>query len=175
MTPDEIADELEWVREDFRQLVRSSTRADLRRPSDGTRWTNGQLLFHMLLGFLIVRTLLPLVTTFSRAPDGWSRRFAAGLNAVQRPFHVVNYLGPVVGARLLTPATMERLANWVIGSLQRSLDSRDEQGLARQMHFPTTWDPYFLDTMTISHVFRFAAQHYDHHRRQLTIDGSPGQ
>ena len=50
--------ELERARTEFAALVERAGPGDLRRPSHGTRWTNEQLLFHMLFGYLIVRTLL---------------------------------------------------------------------------------------------------------------------
>ena len=56
-----IHDELEQARAEFHRLVRDCVRGDLREPPTGTRWTNQQLLFHMLFGYLIVRALLPLV------------------------------------------------------------------------------------------------------------------
>jgi hypothetical protein len=37
------------------------------------------------------------------------------------------------------------------------------------MHFPVGWDPYFEDVMTIRDVYHYPTQHYDHHRRQLTL------
>jgi len=37
------------------------------------------------------------------------------------------------------------------------------------MHFPVGWDPYFNDYMTLRDVYDYATQHYDHHRRQLTL------
>ncbi|GHD85986.1 hypothetical protein GCM10007061_10290 [Kocuria marina] len=75
-TRQEIHDELERVRADFHALVAAATPADLRRPSSGTRWTNGQLLFHMFFGYLIVRRLLPLVRLMGRLPEPVSRAFA---------------------------------------------------------------------------------------------------
>ena len=59
MSQDKIHQDLEEARRTFHQLVRDTTAEDLRRPSQGTRWTNRQLLFHMVFGYLIVRTLLP--------------------------------------------------------------------------------------------------------------------
>lgn len=53
----------------------------MRRPTDGTRSTNSQLLFHMLLGYFVVRSLLGLVRTLGQMPEGVSRRFAQLLNA----------------------------------------------------------------------------------------------
>ena len=37
------------------------------------------------------------------------------------------------------------------------------------MHFPVGWDPYFRDFMTMLEVYHYPTQHYDHHRRQLTL------
>jgi hypothetical protein len=37
------------------------------------------------------------------------------------------------------------------------------------MHFPTRWDPYFRDTMTVLDVYHYGTEHYDHHHRQLTL------
>jgi hypothetical protein len=164
-----IADEMERARADFRHLLDSSTSRELRDPSDGTRWTNEQLLFHMLLGYLIVRTLLVLVRVLARAPEGVSRRFAATLNSATRPFHVVNYVGSLGGARVLGHSGMERLLDHVVARLQRWLWRDSDTELCRGMHFPTGWDPYFTDYMTIADVYHYATQHYDHHRRQLTL------
>lgn len=101
MGQDEICAELDRARSDFRELLSTATVADLRRPTNGTKWNNEQLLFHMLFGYLLVRNLRFLVRAFSRLPDAASTQFAALLNAGTRPFHVVNYLGSLGGARVL--------------------------------------------------------------------------
>ena len=70
----------------FRQLVTGSSGLELRRHSNGTRWTNRQLLFPMVLGYVAVRTLIPLVHALGRL--GHSRGVAAAvLNAGHYPFH----------------------------------------------------------------------------------------
>ena len=71
-----IHEELERVRADFHRLVSLASPSDLRRRTDGTRWTNQQMLFHMVFGYLIVRRLLPLVRGFGRVPEGVSQGFA---------------------------------------------------------------------------------------------------
>ena len=38
------------------------------------------------------------------------------------------------------------------------------------MRFPVDWDPFFLDAMTLEQVYRYATQHYDFHRTQLTLE-----
>lgn len=170
MGPDEISAGMTRARDDFHDLLASATVAELHRPSQGTRWTNEQLLFHMLFGYLVVRVLLFLVRGFSKLPDKASKTFAALLNAGTKPFHVINYAGSLGGARVLGYPGMDRLMGRVIASLQASLAAESEAALQRGMHFPEGWDPYFNDFMTLLDVYRYATQHYDHHRRQLTLE-----
>jgi hypothetical protein len=165
-----IHDELERVRADFGHLVFRATAADLRRRTDGTRWTNGQMLWHMAFGYLIVRRLLPLVRLFGRLPDPFSRAFAVVLNAGTRPFHHVNYLGAVGGALLFRGPRLVRQFDHTIDLLHRRLDAETVETLTRRMHFPVDWDPFFDDTMTLEGVYRYGTQHYDFHRAQLTLE-----
>ena len=162
-------DELEQARLTFRQLVEQANEADLRRPSNGTRWNNRQLLFHMLLGYLIIRALLRLVRVFGRLPQGFSRGFARLLNAATRPFDAVNFLGSYLGGNTLSPDRMTTMFDRVIAKLHQRLDAESEADLARGMHYPTRWDPFFKDYMTLADVYRFPTQHFDFHRRQLTL------
>jgi DinB superfamily len=161
--------EMEQARSSFVELLNEASSASLRRRSNGTRWTNRQLLFHMLFGYLIVRTLLPLVRAFGRRPDSWSRRFSAALNACWRPFHVINYIGSVGGGQVLSERAMIALMDRTIRALQRTLAGATEETLALTMHFPTAWDPYFQDTMNVFDVYHYGTQHFEHHRRQLTL------
>jgi hypothetical protein len=64
----DIDAELERVTADFHRLLDSATRAELPMPTNGTKWTNKQLLFHMLFGFIVVRVLLPLVKGLGQLP-----------------------------------------------------------------------------------------------------------
>ncbi len=164
-----VTAELKRVRLDFRDLVDNATSADLRRRTKGTGWTNEQLLFHMLFGYLLVRTLMVLVRVFARLPRGSSRLFAAALDAATRPFHLVNYVGSLGGARMLGHARMERLMDRITTYFEGSLMGESDEGLRRGMHFPVGWDPYFKDYMTIGDVYHYPTQHYDHHRKQLTL------
>jgi hypothetical protein len=152
---------------DTHQVSEEASPADLGRLTHGTRWTNRELLFHMVLGYGVVRTLLPLVRTLGRI--GYSQRFAASLNAGRRPFHAINYLGPCIAARLLSPCAMTALLDAVIGTLQRGLAAETERSLAWSMHVPTGWDPYFTPRMSVLDVYHFGTQHFDHHRRQLAL------
>jgi hypothetical protein len=169
MQQSEITAELERARVDFHRLLDNATSAELRAPSNGTRWTNEQLLFHMLFGYLLVHNLRILVSAFARLPRPASKAFAATLNAATRPFHVVNYLGSLGGGRVLGRAGMGRAMDLVVRRLQRFVTSASEDALNRGMHFPIGWDPYFRDFMTFRDIYHYPTQHYDHHRRQLTL------
>ena len=164
----EIDADLERTSADFHGLLDSATPAELRMATNGTMWTNRQLLFHMLFGFVLVRVLLPLVKGLGRLPPGVSRAFAAILNAGTRPFHVVNYLSAIPGGTVLSPRTMVRLMDNTIRHLRHRLTRESEDALELAMHFPVGWDPYFKNVMTVADVYLYPTQHYDHHRRQLT-------
>jgi hypothetical protein len=153
----EVGHELRRVRAEFHELVQAASADDLTRRSRGTRWTNRQLLFHMVFGYLVVRTLMPLVHVLGRL--GRSRGFAATLNAARRPFHLVNYVGSCVGGQILSARAMAALLDYTIRALQHILVAETEQSLALTMHFPTDWDPYFNPTMTVLDVYHFGTQH----------------
>jgi len=164
-----VHQELEGVRSIFHRLVADASDDDLRRPSNGTRWTNKQLLFHMLLGYLILRALTILVRVFGRLPDSVSRGYATLLNKATKPFDAVNYLGSRLGGTTLSTHRMEIMFDHVIAKLHRRLDAESDTDLARGMHYPTRWDPFFRDYMTLADVYRFPTQHFEFHRQQLTL------
>ncbi|MFJ3307641.1 DinB family protein [Streptomyces sp. NPDC086549] len=164
-----IHEELERARTTFHRLLDGATDADLRRRTEGTRWTNEQLLFHMLFGYILIRPLLALLRVFGRLPTGASRAFARILNAATKPFDVVNYLGPVGAAGIIGRRRMGATFDHMIAWLHRRLDAEREADLALAMDYPTRWDPFFQDVMTITDLYRYPTQHFDFHHRQLTL------
>jgi hypothetical protein len=168
-----IAADLERCRQDLQAVISGATRAELRRQSRGTRWTNEQLLFHMVFGFLIVRRLLPLVRLVSHLPAPVGCGFARVLESGRAPFHVVNYLGSCGGALVFNRNRMGGLCDRTIAALLARLQREPEVRLGRGMPFPTSWDPYFSAFMTLEEVYRYPARHYDHHRAQLTLRAAP--
>jgi DinB superfamily len=166
--------EMEQARQDFHRLLHRATAADLRRPSQGTRWTNQQLLFHMLFGYLVVRALLVLVHIFGLLPDVTSKTFARLLDSARTPFHLINYLGSCAGARIIPPQRMPGMLDHVIAALQKHLQRETGSALRRGMHYPTTWDPFFADYMTLADIYRYPTQHFRFHQHQLTLSPPPG-
>jgi DinB family protein len=167
-----LAADLERARTDFQHLLAAATDDDWNKPTSGTRWTNEQLLFHMVFGYMIVRRLLFLVRIFGRLPDRVSRSYARILDAATQPFHVINYYGSCAAALVYNRRRMGNKMNRVIDKLQRSLIGENDNAFRRGMHYPPRWDPYFHDYMTLADVYHYPGQHYDHHRRQLTLSGS---
>jgi hypothetical protein len=161
--------EMESARLDFHRLIDAAAPADLRRPTDGTRWTNQQMLFHMLFGYLVVRALLVLVRVFGLLPDGASKAFARLLDSAHRPFDLINYLGSCGGAWIIASRRMPGMLDRVIAALQRHLERESDSALHRGMHYPTTWDPFFADYMTLADIYRYPTQHFRFHQRQLTL------
>ncbi|MEI5525507.1 DinB family protein [Streptomyces brasiliscabiei] len=169
-----VHDELERVRSDFHRLLGQAGAPELHRPTDGTRWTNEQLLFHMLFGYMLLRALLPLLGVFARLPHAVSRAFAALLDAAARPFHVINYLSAVFGCRYYNHRRMGAEMDRTLAALHRRLDGESTASLRLGMHYPPRWDPFFHAWMTRAELYRYPTQHYDFHRAQLTLRTAPG-
>ena len=146
----------------------------LRRRSAGTRWSNEELMYHMVFGYIVVLALLPLVRIFGRLPVSANRRFARLLNAGTAPFDVVNYWGSRGGARIFNRRRMAAKLRRVTAALERRLHRETESGLGRRMYFPTRWDPFFKETMTLGDVYAYPVAHFDFHAAQLSLDAAPG-
>jgi DinB family protein len=164
-----LSADLERARNDFHRLLICVGEDEWDKPTSGTRWTNEQLLFHMVFGYMVVQRLLILVRLFSHLPEWISRGFAQTLNAGTPLFDRINYYGTNLAALIYNRERMAAKLDRVVDALQRSLGRQDEKALSRGMHFPNRWDPYFRDYMTLSQVYSYPGKHYDHHRHQLAL------
>jgi hypothetical protein len=165
-----VHDDFERARATFRTLLVGAADDELRRRSDGTRWTNRQLLFHMLLGFLIMRALLAMAKVVARMPAWFGRGWARLLNAGTKPFDAVNFVGSWLGGSVMPRSAMVVLCNRTIAALHRRLDQEDDTSLAKGMPYPTRWDPFFREFMTVADLYRFPVQHFDFHAAQLSLN-----
>ena len=175
MQQGDIAAEMERARVDFHHLLDNATSAELRAGTDGTKWTNEQLLFHMLFGYLLVNNLLILVKAFTRLPRRVSKAFAATLDAATRPFHVVNYLGSKAAARVYNRRRMAAKLRRVTRSLERRMRRETAAAMARGMSFPDRWDPFFTPWMSLAEVYAYPIEHFDFHATQLSLGGGQPQ
>lgn len=142
---------------------------ELRRPSAGTRWTNEELLFHMVFGYMVVRRLLPLVKLFGHLPSSFNSAFARLLNSGTRPFDWVNYWGSRAAARVYNRRRMARKLRRLTANLTVRLGKESEHSLALRMAFPTRWDPFFAAEMTVADVYAYPRRHFDFHAQQLSL------
>ena len=156
------------ARETFRRVTEGATTGYLGQRSRGTRWTNRQLLFHMVFGYLIVYTLRWIVRLGGLLPRWASRGFSALLNLFTGPFNVANYVGSVIGGRVFTLARMESTLEWTTRRLATRLATESDRTLARGMHFPPRWDPFFKDYLTLAELYRYPTQHFEFHADQLS-------
>lgn len=154
---------------DLAAWLGSATPAELRRKSAGTRWTNEELLFHMVFGYMVVRALLPLVRVVSRLPRPAATAFATALNAATGPFDVVNYWGSRAAALVYNRRRMARKLERTVTALIRQLERENSASLARTMPFPDRWDPFFKPVMTLNDVYAYPTLHFDFHARQLSL------
>jgi DinB superfamily len=164
-----IAAELKRARVELHRLVERADAADFDRRSSGTRWTNEELLFHMVFGYMVVSRLLPLVRILGRLPAPVSRTYAALLDAAATPFHAINYYGSCAAAKVYNRRRMAAQCDRVIARLLRKLENEPEKNFGLGMHMPIRWDPFFTDYMTLEAVYRYPTKHFDFHSRQLTI------
>ena len=149
--------------------LETATDADLRRRSNGTRWTNEELLFHMVFGYMVVRALLPMVHVISRLPKPAGKAFAALLNAGTRPFDVINYWGSRGAALVYNKQRMGRKLDKTITAITRRLERESPTSLSGSMPFPDRWDPFFAPSMTLHDVYAYPTKHFDFHALQLTL------
>jgi hypothetical protein len=68
---------------------------------------------------------------------------------------------------------MEAKFDAVIVSLCRRLERESTLDMERGMAFPVRWDPFFKPFMTLGDVYHYPTQHFDFHRRQLTLHIAP--
>jgi hypothetical protein len=149
--------------------LRSTPATELHRRSDGTRWTNEELLFHMVFGYMVARALLPIVRVVSRLPRPVGAAFAATLNAATGPFDTVNYWGSRAAACVYNRNRMGRKLDKTVDALTRLLEGASSDSLARTMPFPERWDPFFKPVMTLKDVYAYPTRHFDFHARQLSL------
>src|SRR5215207_11167123 len=136
---DQIHDELRQRRETFHTILASSTAGELRRPSNGTRWNNQELLFHMLFGYMVVVVLLRMVKVLGLLPRTVSKAFALLLNASTRPFNAINYWGSRLAAVYYNDRRMGAKFDRVAASLANALDRTRDASLRRGMYYPKRW------------------------------------
>jgi len=168
MVKETIRSELESSRSSFHALVASLSEEDLRRKSLNPGWTNGEILFHMLLGFMIVPPLVPLIRIFGRLPDRYSLWFARMLDSGTGIFNWFNALGARGGAKVFTTVGLRARYDRVLEKILRLLQNVRDDEWKIGMHYPTKWDASFSEYITFEKLFLFPTIHYRFHLGQVS-------
>lgn len=163
-----IRAEIEATGSSFHALLDSLTDEDLRRQSHNPGWTNGEVLFHIVLAFILVPFLVPLLRFFGRLPRRFSRLFAAVLDAGTGLFNVANGLGPRLGSRVFSGARLGALFDRTQRSILQLVASTRDEEWERGMYYPSRWEPLFGDFMTLEDVVRYPTIHFRFHVDQLS-------
>lgn len=133
-------------------------------------WTNGQVLFHVLLGFILVLPLARLLVLFGHLPRVCARVFAGSLDLATPVFHVINALGPRAAARVLGRAGVIRRFDRVHAALMGRLAKVRPNEWDLTMAYPTRWDPRFRRDMRLEDLFMYPILHLRHHRAQISTN-----
>ncbi len=161
--------ELENTRYRFREILDSLSKEDWYKKSQFPAWTNGELLFHMAFGFIILSTLINLVLFWSRLPKTYSKLFADYLNFFTDAFEWIDVFGPHIGAKIFSYQSIGRKYDRVHFSILRKLNSIKEDDWQKGMYYPTKWDPLFSEYMTVEGVFHYMTRHFDYHLKQMSL------
>jgi hypothetical protein len=162
-----IRTELEASRSEFHQLLDSMPKEAWAGPSRNPGWTNGQLLFHIALGFFLVVPLVRIMRIFAALPPRWSKLFASLLNLGTPLFNRLNAIGPRFGARLYGRRALGAKFDQVFVLLLDRVASIRPEEWSRGMHYPVRWEPRFSDFMTFEMLFHYPTVHFRHHAAQI--------
>ena len=163
-----IRSELEATRASFHALLDSFTEADWNRPSLNPGWTNGEILAHMLFGFIILNALLPLARVWGRLPKSSSKPLAWILNVATGPFNWFNALGARMQGRVFTHKRIGDLFDRANALLLKKVSSIKDEEWERGMYYPTKWDSNFSEYMTIEKLLHYPVTHYKFHLNQIS-------
>lgn len=159
--------ELESTRADFQGLLHTFSEEEWRRQSRNPGWTNGQILFHMTFGFMILRSLIPLVRVFGKLPKQYSKLFRHALDVSTPLFNRVNAFGARGGGTIFDRRRLGKRFESTYRSLLRILDTIGDDEWDKGMYYPTRWDPLFDEYMTLEKLFHYPIIHFRFHRDQL--------
>lgn len=162
-----IRSELEATRQVFHAMLDSLTEEDLHRQSLNPGWTNGEILAHMLFGFIILNVLMPMARLWGRLPKGSSKWFAQLLNAITGPFNWFNAIGARMQGKFFTYKRSAKLYDRVYFSLLKQVDTIAEDEWEHGMYYPKKWDANFDEFMTLEKLFHYPIIHFNFHLNQI--------
>jgi len=158
---------------EFHQLLDALTDEDWRKRSRNAGWTNGEILFHITLGFIVVSRLVPIIRREARLPKRYSLQFAHTLDFLTPPFNRINAFAARMGGKIYNRRRIRHKFDRVHAAVIRALHRVKNDELVLGIHLPSRWDPLFGDYMTLEDVFRYPIKHFKFHREQLSVTHHP--
>lgn len=172
--PERTRAQLELAHCQFHALLDSLSEAEWAAPSRNPAWTNGQLVYHILLAFMLVPSLFWMIKFWSRLPASYSRGFAQVLNFTTPLFNRINALGPRGQAFVFGRKRAGSIFDRIHRSILKKVDSLHGGQWAAGMHYPRRWDATFGDFMTFEDLFKYPPAHFEHHVSQLSAGSVSG-
>jgi hypothetical protein len=166
-TREAIRGELEAARTKFHKLLDSLSEQDFKKQSLNPGWTNGEILAHMTLGFIVINVLLPMARLWGKLPKSSSKWFAWLLNSFTGIFNWFNMLGARGQGKIFTHQRIGKIYDSAYFSLLKKIDSIMEDEWEHGMYYPTKWDSIFSEFMTLERLFRYPISHFNFHLKQI--------
>jgi uncharacterized damage-inducible protein DinB len=164
-----IQAEIASARSQFHALLDSLSDSQLRQRSNNPGWNNGEILFHMTLGFALIPLLFPLLKVFYRLPRGCSKAYADFLNLITPFFNFANAMAARIGGKIYgRRSSLHKKYDQIYKSLDSILDSMDDEELSKGMYYPNRWDDLFDRYMTTEKLFRYPIRHFTFHIGQIS-------
>lgn len=164
-----ILSSLNSVHDEFHALIESVSEPGWKKQSLNPGWTNGEIMAHILFGFIILNALIPLTRMWGRLPKESSKPFANFLNFIAKPFNWVNALGARGQGKVFTYHRIGNLFDKVHASLISKVSKIHADEWQRGMYYPTKWDPNFSDFMTLEKLFMYPIAHFKFHKEQISF------
>jgi hypothetical protein len=168
-TKENIQTEINSASIEFHRLIDSLTPQDFQRQSLNPGWTNGEIVAHILFGFIILIPLLGMARLWGKMPKKSSRPFAWLLNAFTIPFNWINAWGARGQGIVFTKERAGRIFERVTEILLRRAASIKDQEWQNGMYAPTRWDANFEEFMTLEKFFHYPVIHFKFHLSQISF------
>src|SRR5688572_12492230 len=155
--------------DEFHSLIESVSETGWNKQSLNPGWKNGEILAHILFGFIILNALLPLTRMWGRFPKESSKPFANFLNFITKPFNWVNALGARGQGKVFTYHRIGKLFDKVHDSLLLKVNKIHDDEWQKGMYYPTKWDSNFSEFMTLEKLFLYPIAHFKFHKNQIAF------
>ena len=157
----ELENQLEETLRDFHHLLDSVPESLYHHPSDNPAWTMGDVLFHIAIGTHALRFEIWMI----RHARGLFQFFANDVTA-----HIFNWSNAIFTHRpkQITRQSLIKVYEEGHAGLRSSLKRMDETDFQKSVIYPKSLVPELAGIVTIEILFRYAKEHFDVHKKQIS-------